>query len=622
MNLRSIYAFSHKKSSKKQLFLTCIRETFRYFLHPYGQKGRYVMKWLNFVNKKFVLAGFVVILFLDTVSVCPAVEYIWTRKADMSTPRNSHTSAVVDGKIYVIGGRSKRYEDILYSVEEYAQATNTWTQKTDMPTARDFLSPSSPVVDGKIYVIGGVAFVGGSSSTVEEYDPVTDTWTQKADMPTPRDSMATVAVDEKIYVIGGSTDGSEGLNVVEQYDPLTDTWTRKANMPVGLWGLCANVVNGEVYTFGGAIVNLSTNYVFEYDVVNDTWTQKADMPVASKTMASVVLDEKIFVIGGSGLIVGESGLTFNAVQVYDPETDTWSRENDLPFPREYFTADIVNNRIYAIGGFGKSTDIPWDTPALSTVFEFGPLVDFNWDGIVDIDDLVLLIEHWEQEESLYDIAPLPFGDGVVDKTDLDDFMNCWGQEILPFDLLTYLRLDETEGNIAYDSAVDSDGTLNGNPIWQPQGGMIDGALEFDGSDDYISVPLVFGSEAVPLSVFAWIKGGAPGQVIFSQVNRSDWLCADAADGSLMTGLKFLGKPSQTLQSQAIITDGQWHRVGLVWDGSSRILYVDDAEVASDAYEAGLLLGDLQIGAGNKLEAGTFWSGLIVDVRIYNRAITP
>ena len=87
-------------------------------------------------------------------------------------------------------------------------------------------------------------------------------------------------------------------------------------------------------------------------------------------------------------------------------------------------------------------------------------------------------------------------------------------------------------------------------------------------------------------------------------------------------MKFLTQPTISLKSQTVITDGNWHRVGLVWDGANRILYMDDTEVATDTYGAGLLLGDLQIGAGNKLEAGTFWSGLIDDVRIYNRAVTP
>ena len=248
-----------------------------------------------------------------------------------------------------------------------------------------------------------------------------------------------------------------------------------------------------------------------------------------------------------------------------------------------------------------------------------PIIDFNGDKLIDINDLVIMIENWGTNESLCDIGPMPWGDGIVDKQDLEVFMSHWGED---HTLIAHWKLDETEGDIAYDSIGENNGTIYGIPIWQPAGGYIDGALEFDGINDYISTPRVLGLSPGPFSIFAWIKGGLPGQVILSQTNRSDWLSADVTDGSLKTELMFLGKAKQTLQSQAVITDDSWHRLGLVWDGTNRILYVDDTEVASDTYGAGSLVGNLQIGAGNKLEVGTFFSGLIDDVRIYNRAVTP
>lgn len=78
-----------------------------------------------------------------------------------------------------------------------------------------------------------------------------------------------------------------------------------------------------------------------------------------------------------------------------------------------------------------------------------------------------------------------------------------------------------------------------------------------------------------------------------------------------------------LVSEFLITDGTWHRIGLVWDGSERIIYADDVEVARDV-QPGLAgsTGGLRIGAGKDLESVSFWSGLIDDVRIYNRALIP
>jgi hypothetical protein len=189
-------------------------------------------------------------------------------------------------------------------------------------------------------------------------------------------------------------------------------------------------------------------------------------------------------------------------------------------------------------------------------------------------------------------------------------------------LIANWKLDETQGDITYDSVIGSFGDVYGDAIWQPNGGHENGALEFDGIDDFISIPRVIEARPDSLSVFAWIKNGSPGQVILSQANHSDWLCANSTDGSLMSDMTFYSKTGRPLQSQTVITDGNWHHVGLVWDGSRRILYVDDIEVASDTSVTGFFYGYLQIGAGNKLEVDSFWSGLIDDVRIYNQAVRP
>ena len=89
----------------------------------------------------------------------------------------------------------------------------------------------------------------------------------------------------------------------------------------------------------------------------------------------------------------------------------------------------------------------------------------------------------------------------------------------------------------------------------------------------------------------------------------------------MTELTFFGKSVVPLYSHVVITDGNWHRVGIVWDGSNRILYIDDVEVVSEICDKGMLNGELQIGAGKNLDPSTFWSGLIDDVCIYNVALS-
>jgi hypothetical protein len=249
-----------------------------------------------------------------------------------------------------------------------------------------------------------------------------------------------------------------------------------------------------------------------------------------------------------------------------------------------------------------------------------PIVDLNADGIVDSVDMCIMVDHWGENYSLCDIGPTPLGDGVVDIQD----MIVLAEHLFTYPgAVAYWKLDETEGNIAYDSIGDNDGTVSGEPTWQPEEGMVDGALQLDGIDDYISTEFIVNPAEGAFSIFVWIKGGAPGQVVLSQKDGVSWLFTDASEGNLMTELKGLGRSAAALLSQTVITDGNWHRIGLVWDGLQRTLYVDGVAVAEDIQD-GMEGSDsgLYIGTGKAMESETFWSGLIDDVRIYSRAVIP
>ncbi len=253
--------------------------------------------------------------------------------------------------------------------------------------------------------------------------------------------------------------------------------------------------------------------------------------------------------------------------------------------------------------------------------------DLNEDGIVDAADMCIIVDHWGENYPFCDVGPAPFGDDIIDVWDLivlSEYLFTYPGSV------AYWKLDETEGDIAHDSVADCNGTLISGPLWQPAGGMAAGALQFDGVTDYISTDYVLNPEEGPFSVLACIKGGAPGQVIISQTDGVDgtgntWLGLDAASGNLMTALvpppvgQFITIP---LVSETAVNDGQWHYIGFVWDGSYRSLYVDGVMVAEDTtFVAGMLSdGGLYIGASKDLDVGTFFSGLIDDVRVYNVAL--
>jgi hypothetical protein len=147
-----------------------------------------------------------------------------------------------------------------------------------------------------------------------------------------------------------------------------------------------------------------------------------------------------------------------------------------------------------------------------------------------------MVDHWGENYSLCDIGPTPLGDGIVDVHDLIVLAEHLFEEVYDPTLVAHWKLDETEGDIAYDSVAVNDAVVFGDAIWQPEGGHVNGALLFDGIDDYISTPFILDPAAEAFSVFAWIKGGAPGQAVISQTGGVDWLLADPSEGKLRTSL--------------------------------------------------------------------------------------
>jgi len=257
----------------------------------------------------------------------------------------------------------------------------------------------------------------------------------------------------------------------------------------------------------------------------------------------------------------------------------------------------------------------WQAPII-------PIVDFNANGIVDAADMCVMVDYWSMDEPLCDIGPMPWGDGIVDVEDLIVLSEHLFEKVNDPTLITHWALDEKEGMFAIDSAGDNDAVVLGGIEWQPAGGQIDGALKLDGVSGYAIAGEVLNPADGPFSVLAWIKGGASGQVVVSQQNAANWLAIDA-EGNLMTELKGPGRSTGPLFSEKVITDGQWHRIGFVWDGSNRILCVDGVVVAEDTQPSleSSQMG-LFIGTGKAMEPGTFFSGVIDDIRIYNRVVHP
>ena len=193
-------------------------------------------------------------LLLDFVHALNEETGAWERRAEMPTRRSGGGAAVLDGKIYVAGGRPPRGADFAV----YDPAVNEWTTLPNVPTQRNHLGVEA--IGGKIYVAGGRFGAGvGSEMTaiVEIYDPATNSWSSGTPLLAPRAGVASVVVNGCFYLIGGEGNDADPRGIFEEnemFDPSTNLWHRLAPLPLpvhGITGLAA--IDNVIYVPGGAI---------------------------------------------------------------------------------------------------------------------------------------------------------------------------------------------------------------------------------------------------------------------------------------------------------------------------------------------------------------------------------
>ena len=108
----------------------------------------------------------------------------------------------------------------------------------------------------------------------------------------------------------------------------------------------------------------------QYDPSSDTWTTKADLPTLRSHLMTQDVGGKICPIGGTPFVGTGNWHTLRTVEFYDPETDTWTQEVDMPTARGWFSANLVDGKLNVIGG-GPGSGLQYSLPMeLGTVEEF------------------------------------------------------------------------------------------------------------------------------------------------------------------------------------------------------------------------------------------------------------
>jgi N-acetylneuraminic acid mutarotase len=182
----------------------------------------------------------------------------WTSLPNLPLARGAGATVLVNRTLHFFGGvdlnRVDRTDHWTLNLDNVSAG---WVTKAALPVRKNHLGAA--VVNGKIYAVGGQIGTDdatGNQSSVYAFDPSTNTWTAVASLPKVRSHIggATFAFDGKIVVAGGITAGGsfgQSLNDVTIYDPVTNKWSVMTALPQIRHSISATVVSGKIVAVGG-----------------------------------------------------------------------------------------------------------------------------------------------------------------------------------------------------------------------------------------------------------------------------------------------------------------------------------------------------------------------------------
>ena len=183
----------------------------------------------------------------------------WRSCLPMSQRRMDAVAGVVGGRLVVAGGLAEHpnpHNNLMVHLSSVEAYTPTgWIALPPLPYARNGFAAS--VLNGRLYVMGGESKKLQVLATSEETE---FSWTVKADLPTARRGAAGAVHDGKLWLIGGQvcadgehTDGDnyEGTESVLIYDTGLDSWAAGPPLPRAVADGSATVFDGAIYLFSG-----------------------------------------------------------------------------------------------------------------------------------------------------------------------------------------------------------------------------------------------------------------------------------------------------------------------------------------------------------------------------------
>jgi N-acetylneuraminic acid mutarotase len=229
-------------------------------------------------------------------------------------------------------------------------------------------SPSAQLLDVTVQSAGATSTISQAFRYVQGTSQGTGIWKSGAALPIAVGEVSSGAVNGVLYLVGGYY-----TTATMAYDLKKGVW--RSDLPVRPYPgdhHSAEVINGKLYLFGG-LGGGSEGKVQIYDPNTNSWSVGAAAPYAAGSVSTAVIGGKVYMAGG---IVGTT--TVSTAAVYNSATDSWSSIASMPVGRNHTAAGTDGQKFYIFGGRdgGNSTTIGFNDVQIYT-----PSTDtWQWSG--------------------------------------------------------------------------------------------------------------------------------------------------------------------------------------------------------------------------------------------------
>ena len=461
-----------------------------------------------------------------------------------------------------------------------------------------------------MWIIGGE---NNSADKVESYHTNNDNWTVEKSLLKGRKQASCWVFEDYLFVGGGKDVNGTILDSIECYDPRTETWYNWGQLPNPITGCAAFVVGDLLHIFDGvgnagvltldlnkSTTNLNDIYFQDLNTTSPVQAEVADGSVTASKMADgSVTSSKI-----ANQSINSSKVTKGAIGIYQlndkvlkylkPEITTQPQAQSQ-------TVYADSNVSFSVTAEGKYLSYQWKKNGSNLTGETNSTMTITDANATQHDgnySVVVSNDFGSVESSLVEIK-------VTDSL-LNGLVGWW-------------KFDETNGTVAYDSSGNgNDGNLTNGPTWVS--GKIGGALSFDGINDYILTPLK-GRRNIDITWSLWIKtqttiGGMIG------VSENTW------SGGGQSFSISSGKPKidacqvSSRTGNNLVSTNTWTHCLFAVENSGSVKVFVNGNISIDSamdwfkYDGTSFLMRI----GHIPTQGGYYSGLIDDVRIYDRAL--